>query len=86
MRVVVLLPVDLRGIWESSLCRELLKMSGMKAAEKVLPASPITTVRLYRRAVQSMPARVCDAPDNSKDGRRPRAPNKHLQLWHRAPG
>lgn len=69
-----------------SLCRELLKMSRVKAAEKVFPASPITMVRLYRRAVQTMPVQVCDAPDNSRDGRRPRTPNKHLQLWHRAPG
>lgn len=61
-------------------------MSGVKAAEKVFPASPMTMAELHRRAVQRMPFQVCDAPDNSKDGRRPRAPNKHLQLWHGAPG
>lgn len=50
-------------------------MSGVKAAEKVFPASPITMVGLYRGAVLSMPVQVCEASDNSKDGRRPHVPN-----------
>lgn len=60
---------------ESSLCRELLRMRSVRAAEKVFPASPVSVVGLYRWAVQSMPVEVCGALDNSRDGRRPHTPN-----------
>lgn len=49
------------------MCRELLKMGGVKAAEKVFPASSVATAVLRGREVQSLPFQRCDAPDSSRD-------------------